>query len=153
MLIDMRAGLGGSNLATVRLTFQAAIVCPLLLACVERSDGASAIPPVNASPSPPAPATPPSLTPHPADSPTGLSSGPTRELGPIGGGTRCLEMYSACTMVDGERQCSSAPFSLECGEEARLPTTGEVLRCVCAPGERVLNDSEPSDPAPVNLPE
>ena len=54
-----------------------------------------------------------------------------RELHPLDGNSDCMEMYSACTMVNGENQCTSAPLLLACGETGRLPSTGEQLTCVC----------------------
>jgi hypothetical protein len=58
-------------------------------------------------------------------------AGSVREVHPKGGRSSCLEMYSSCTTVDGQLSCTSAPFSLECGEEAALPSTRERLRCIC----------------------
>ena len=124
------------------------LIISSLVACVDRPDGeVSATSPVGASPAPTHEtfAHPPPT----ADAPADLSNAPAREVGPIGGGTRCLEMYSLCKTVEGERHCTSTPFSLECGEEARLPSTRELLRCMCPPGERVPNDPAADDPAPV----
>lgn len=54
-----------------------------------------------------------------------------RELHPLEGNSDCMEMYSACKLVNGENLCTSAPLLLACGETARLPSTGEQLTCVC----------------------
>jgi len=56
---------------------------------------------------------------------------PPRELHPKGGRSKCVEMYSYCTTTNGQRSCTSAPFALECGEEGELPSSRQLLRCVC----------------------
>lgn len=56
---------------------------------------------------------------------------PPRELHPKGGRSKCVEVYSSCTTTNGQRSCTSAPFTLECGEEGELPSTRQLLRCVC----------------------
>lgn len=54
-----------------------------------------------------------------------------RDLRPLGGGTSCVEMYSACSPDGkGRELCTSAPLMLDCGERGKLPS-GEALRCVC----------------------
>jgi hypothetical protein len=59
------------------------------------------------------------------------TAGGQRELHPLEGNNDCMEMYSACKLVNGENLCTSAPFLLACDETARLPSTGEELTCVC----------------------
>jgi hypothetical protein len=59
------------------------------------------------------------------------AASPPRELHPIGGGTSCLEMYSACRVEKDENVCTSAPFVIECNETRALPSNGELLHCVC----------------------
>src|SRR5262245_32021501 len=117
------------------------IVLALLLACDERPDSeVAAAPQVSTLPAPP-----PAATAHPLaplDKAADLSHALAREISPVGGGTRCLEMYSVCKTVAEERHCTSAPLSLDCGEEARLPSSGELLRCVCS-----RDDRSPNDPA------
>jgi hypothetical protein len=59
------------------------------------------------------------------------TTGGQRELHPLEGNNDCMEMYSACKLVNGENLCTSAPLLLACGETARLPSTGEQLTCIC----------------------
>jgi hypothetical protein len=68
------------------------------------------------------PLSPPAPSPDPPGPPRDIEARP---------GSSCLTMYSWCQMVDGKNQCTSARFSLECNEVGRLPSTRELLRCVC----------------------
>lgn len=83
----------------------------------------------------PAPAPTTSISDTPVDQQPSTGGGATavgqRELHPLEGNNDCMEMYSACKLVNGENLCTSAPFLLACGETARLPSTGELLTCVC----------------------
>lgn len=78
---------------------------------------------------PPAAAAPPSA--HEAEQTLKVSTGPARELHPIGGGRDCMEMYSNCTKANGGTTCGSSSFMLACGESGTLPSTGERLTCIC----------------------
>jgi hypothetical protein len=83
-------------------------------------------------PAPQPPDAPPSPDAHEAEqSLKVISTGPTRELHPIGGGRDCMEMYSNCTKTNGQTTCGSASFMLACGESGALPSTGERLTCIC----------------------
>lgn len=55
-----------------------------------------------------------------------------RDKQPLPGMPECLEMYSACS-PDGKggQQCTSARFTLACGETGKVPGGGDTLRCVC----------------------
>ena len=55
-------------------------------------------------------------------------SGQVRDIHPIGGGTDCIEMYTVCNQ---QSNCTSSPLVFSCGATAKLPTSGETLRCVC----------------------
>jgi hypothetical protein len=59
-------------------------------------------------------------------------SGASRELQPLDGHDGCIEMYTTC-VSPGTRQenCTSASLRLACDEIAKLPSTGEQLKCVC----------------------
>jgi hypothetical protein len=65
----------------------------------------------------------------------GGTSGPARKartIRPLSAGkSGCIEMYSACFDRPEGRTCTSAPFVLDCGESGSLPSTGELVSCVC----------------------
>lgn len=96
-------------------------------------------PPSSSTPAaPPAPPSPPELAPPstPAPPPAAeperrapeLPKGPARELHPLGGSEECLEMYTVC---DDRGACTSAPFTIDCGETTPNHDRTELLRCVC----------------------
>jgi hypothetical protein len=94
--------------------------CPAFTEYMRRLDAASA-----REEAPQPPKTEPSA---PARLPPG-----TRTLKPLSpSGDSCLEMYSHCEKdPKGGNRCHSVPFHLECGETARLPSSGKMLHCVC----------------------
>jgi hypothetical protein len=101
------------------------VLCCLTLGCENTSKDA---------PTEPTPSATAGTVPKPVETPPrgGTSAaGARRDLHPIEGNTDCMEMYSACTLLNGENQCTSASLLLACGETARLPSTGEQLTCVC----------------------
>jgi hypothetical protein len=56
--------------------------------------------------------------------------GKVRQIAPLEGSTGCVEMFGSCTPPP-ERLCTSSAFYLDCGERGTLPSTGEMLHCVC----------------------
>lgn len=93
--------------------------CPAFTEYMRRLDVAMS------TPEPPEPEARPTA---PAELPPG-----TRTLNPLSpSGDSCLEMYSHCEKdPKGGDRCHSVPFHLECGETARLPSSGEMLHCAC----------------------
>jgi hypothetical protein len=97
--------------------------CPAFTETMRRLDAASA--------REEAPQPPKTETQEPS-APARLPPG-TRTLKPLSpSGDSCLEMYSHCEKdPKGGNRCHSVPFHLECGETARLPSSGQMLHCVC----------------------
>lgn len=69
------------------------------------------------------------VDPAPGDAPAPIAG--VRDLHPRSGLPDCLEMYSACS-PDGQggQRCTSASFTLGCGESGQVPG-GDRVRCVC----------------------
>lgn len=59
------------------------------------------------------------------------SSGSPSDLHPREGANGCVEMYTVCIPEGQSEKCTSARFELTCGEEGKIPSTGEHVRCVC----------------------
>jgi hypothetical protein len=53
------------------------------------------------------------------------------ELHPREGADGCMEMDTVCIPEGQSEKCTSARFELACGEEGKIPSTGEHVRCAC----------------------
>jgi hypothetical protein len=54
-----------------------------------------------------------------------------RELQPREGHDSCTEMYTVCIPEKEGENCTSGRLQIECGEMAKVPGTGEPLKCIC----------------------
>jgi hypothetical protein len=61
----------------------------------------------------------------------GSATGTPRELQPREGHDSCTEMYTVCIPDRKGENCTSGRLLIECGDLAKVPTTGEQLKCVC----------------------
>jgi hypothetical protein len=82
-------------------------------------------------PVPPSPSRAPEVSSRPTPPKGATADDAPREVHPLDGNSDCMEMYTVCKPMNGESQCTGAPLLLACNETARLPSTGEPLRCVC----------------------
>jgi hypothetical protein len=122
---------GGSTGLPLRAIAWASLA---LLACPQQSGGASTKrdpAPVSAQP-PPGQVVPPVEEGRVIDlTGGGGASGSPSELHPLEGADGCVEMYTVCIPEGQSEKCTSARFELSCGEEGKIPSTGEHVRCVC----------------------
>jgi len=61
----------------------------------------------------------------------GGASGSPSEIHPLEGADGCVEMDTVCIPDGQSEKCTSARFELACGEEGKIPSSGEHVRCVC----------------------
>lgn len=54
-----------------------------------------------------------------------------REIHPREGRQTCVEMYTVCVTEKIGENCASARLDLACEESGMIPSTGELLKCVC----------------------
>ena len=53
-----------------------------------------------------------------------------RTIHPTSDSKECIEMYGSCTEPP-DQLCTSNALVLQCGERGELPSTHELLTCVC----------------------
>jgi hypothetical protein len=112
----------------------------VLVACHDNSEGAPPAAPLSTTVAPSTPVTPKAQPVEEPGSAVDLSSGGSsssqpnlapRDMHPREGSDSCVEMYTACLPDKRGENCTSAQLWLECGETAKHPTQGGLVRCVC----------------------
>ena len=120
---------GGATCLPLRAIVWASLA---LLACPQQSGGTSTkAAPVSAQP-PAGQVVPPVEEGRVIDlTGSGGASGSPSELHPLEGADGCVEMDTVCIPEGQSEKCTSARFELACGEEGKIPSTGERVRCIC----------------------